>query len=112
MSSLLPLCIALGPSHFWWYSLLHCCCATQQALEATCILQEGTEHQDVLTWMVILHEADLARAALQIMSTCAGKYLGEHPMSYSTKSVTLGVFLWLRQAGNMDLLCNEVSTIR
>lgn len=33
-------------------------------------------------------------------------------MSYSTKSVTLGVFLWLRQAGNMDLLCNEVSTIR
>lgn len=42
----------------------------------------------------------------------AGKYLGEHPMSYSTKSVTLGVFLWLRQAGNMELLCNEVSTIR
>ncbi len=42
----------------------------------------------------------------------AGKYLGEHPMSYSTKSVTLGVFLWLRQAGNNELLCNEVSTIR
>ncbi|CAK0758242.1 hypothetical protein CVIRNUC_002605 [Coccomyxa viridis] len=42
----------------------------------------------------------------------SGKYLGEHPMSYSTKSVTLGVFLWLRQAGNNELLCNEVSTIR
>ncbi len=42
----------------------------------------------------------------------AGKYLGEHPMSYSTKSVTLGVFLWLRQAGNAESLCNEVSTIR
>lgn len=91
---------------------MHCCCATQQALQATYILQEGTEHQNVLTWMVILHEADLASAALQILSTYAGKYLGEHPMSYSTKSVTLGVFLWLRQAGNMDLLCNEVSTIR
>ena len=33
-------------------------------------------------------------------------------MSYSTKSVTLGVFLWLRQAGNGEALCNEVSTIR
>ena len=53
--------------------------------------------------------------ALTLWSTSevdAGKYLGEHPMSYSTKSVTLGVFLWLRQAGNNELLCNEVSTIR
>ena len=38
-----------------------------------------------------------------ICGTNAGKYLGEHPMSYSTKSVTLGVFLWLRQAGNNEL---------
>jgi hypothetical protein len=42
----------------------------------------------------------------------AGKHIGEHPMSYSVKSVSLGVFLWLRQAGNMELYCNEVSTIR
>lgn len=33
-------------------------------------------------------------------------------MSYSVKSVSLGVFLWLRQAGNMDLFCNEVATTR
>jgi hypothetical protein len=33
-------------------------------------------------------------------------------MSYSVKSVSLGVFLWLRQAGNMALFCNEVSTVR
>lgn len=33
-------------------------------------------------------------------------------MSYSVKSVSLGVFLWLRQAGNMDLFCNEVPTTR
>ena len=42
----------------------------------------------------------------------AGKHIGEHPMSYSVKSVSLGVFLWLRQAGNMALFCNEVSTVR
>ncbi len=41
-----------------------------------------------------------------------GKHIGEHPMSYSVKSVSLGVFLWLRQAGNMDLYCNEVATTR
>ena len=33
-------------------------------------------------------------------------------MSYSVKSVSLGVFLWLRQSGNMDLFCNEVATTR
>jgi hypothetical protein len=42
----------------------------------------------------------------------AGKHIGEHPMSYSVKSVSLGVFLWLRQSGNMDLFCNEVATTR
>ena len=42
----------------------------------------------------------------------AGKHIGEHPMSYSVKSVSLGVFLWLRQSGNMALYCNEVSTVR
>ena len=60
---------------------------------------------------------ELALAALHVCADLicgltVGKYLGEHPMSYSTKSVTLGVFLWLRQAGNNELLCNEVSTIR
>ena len=33
-------------------------------------------------------------------------------MSYSVRSVSLGVFLWLRQSGNMALYCNEVSTVR
>ena len=33
-------------------------------------------------------------------------------MSYSVKSVSLGVFLWLRQSGNTALYCNEVSTVR
>ena len=42
----------------------------------------------------------------------AGKHIGEHPMSYSVRSVSLGVFLWLRQSGNMALYCNEVSTVR
>ena len=67
--------------------------------------------------MCWVHHGDLALAALHVCAglicgVYAGKYLGEHPMSYSTKSVTLGVFLWLRQAGNNELLCNEVSTIR
>ena len=50
--------------------------------------------------------------ALKCFVVGAGKHIGEHPMSYSVKSVSLGVFLWLRQSGNMALYCNEVNTIR